>query len=91
MAEVLRPTAIMHPDVPPVVPVLPDGWHAGEILSRTFVGNQTIVVDDGAFDCNGDGVADPNIITGGGAVRHGVTLGDVVSGAVRTIHGITLQ
>ncbi len=59
--------------------------------ANTFVGNQTIVVDDGAFDCNGDGVADPNIITGGGAVRHGVTLGDVVSGAVRTIHGITLQ
>jgi hypothetical protein len=59
--------------------------------ANTFVGNQTIVVDDGAFDCDGDGVVDPNIITGVGAVRHGVTLGDVVSGAVRTIHGITLQ
>ncbi len=59
--------------------------------ANTLVGNGTIVIDNGAFDCNGDGVNDPNIITGAGAVSHGVTLGEVVSGAVRTIHGITLQ
>jgi hypothetical protein len=59
--------------------------------ANTLVGNGTIVTDNGAFDCNGDGVNDPNIVTGAGAVRHGVTLGKVVSGSIRTIHGITLQ
>jgi hypothetical protein len=58
---------------------------------NTFVGNGTIVVDDGAFDCDGDGVNDPNIITGAGAVMHGAIFDDVVSNAVRTIHGITLH
>jgi len=32
--------------------------------ANTLVGNGTIVIDNGAFDCNGDGVNDPNIITG---------------------------
>ena len=59
--------------------------------ANTLVGNGTIVIDNGAFDCNGDGVNEPNIITGTGAVTHGVTLGEAVSGAIRTIHGITLQ
>ncbi|PYO66537.1 MAG: hypothetical protein DMD69_13610 [Gemmatimonadetes bacterium] len=59
--------------------------------ANTVVGNGTIVIDNGAFDCNGDGVNDPNIITGAGAVTHGVTLGEVVSGAIRRVHGITLQ
>jgi len=59
--------------------------------ANTLVGNGTIVTDNGAFDCNGDGVNDPNIITGAGAVTHGVTLGGVVSDAVRTTRGHTLQ
>ena len=59
--------------------------------ANTSVGNGTIVIDNGGFDCNGDGVNDPNIITGAGAVTHGVTFGEAVSGAIRTIHGITLQ
>src|SRR5437667_10769155 len=32
--------------------------------ANTPAGNGTIVIDNGAFDCNGDGVKDPNIITG---------------------------
>jgi hypothetical protein len=59
--------------------------------ANTLVGNGTTVIDNGSFDCDGDGVNDPNIITGAGAVTHGVTLGEAVSGAIRTIHGITLQ
>jgi len=59
--------------------------------ANTLVGNGTIVIDNGAFDCNGDGVNDPNIITGAGAVTHGVTLGEAVSGAIRTTHGIILR
>lgn len=59
--------------------------------ANTLVGDGTIVIDNGAFDCDGDGVNDPNIITGAGAVMNGVNLGDAVSNAVRTIHGITLQ
>ncbi len=49
--------------------------------ANTLVGNQNVVVDNGAFDCNGDLVNDPNIITGRGAVLHGVNLGDIVSDA----------
>lgn len=59
--------------------------------ANTLVGNGTIVIDNGAFDCDGDGVNDPNIVTGAGAVRHGVNVGEVVSGALRTIHGVVLQ
>ncbi|HVH09212.1 MAG TPA: right-handed parallel beta-helix repeat-containing protein [Gemmatimonadales bacterium] len=59
--------------------------------ANTLVGNGTIVIDNGAFDCDGDGVNDPNIITGAGAVMHGVILGQVVSDAVTTTNGLTLK
>lgn len=32
--------------------------------ANTYVGNPTVVVDNGVFDCNGDGIDDPNIISG---------------------------
>lgn len=32
--------------------------------ANTYVGNPTVVVDNGAFDCNGDGVNDPNHTSG---------------------------
>jgi len=66
--------------------ILPDSSGA-----NTLAGNGTIVVDDGAFDCDGDGLNDPNVITGAGAVRHGLHVGETVSGAVRTVRGITVQ
>ena len=50
-----------------------------------------LLIDNGAFDCDGDGVNDPNIITGAGAVMHGVTLGQVVSDAVSTTNRVTLK
>ncbi len=59
--------------------------------ANTLVGNGTIVIDNGAFDCDGDGVNDPNIITGAGAVLNGVNLGEVMSDAVSTANGITLK
>ena len=59
--------------------------------ANTLVGNGTVVIDNGAFDCDGDGVNDPNIVTGARAVMHGVTLGRVVSDAVRTTTALTLQ
>ena len=59
--------------------------------ANTLAGNGTIVVDDGAFDCDGDGLNDPNVITGAGAVRHGLHLGEAASGTVRTVRGITVQ
>ncbi len=49
--------------------------------ANTFVGNRNVVADDGNFDCNGDGIADPNILTGPGRARTGVNLGQIVSGA----------
>ena len=59
--------------------------------ANTLVGDGTIVIDNGAFDCDGDGVNDPNIITGAGAVRSGMTLGDVVSDAVGSPNRITAK
>ncbi len=47
--------------------------------ANTVVGNTNVVIDNGAFDCDGDGVNDPNIIGGKGAVLHGVNLGSLVS------------
>lgn len=32
----------------------------GETGANTFRGNKNVVVDDGSFDCDGDGVPDPN-------------------------------
>jgi len=61
--------------------------------ANTFAGNATLVVDNGAFDCNGDGVNDPNIISGPGMARHGLQLGGVGSGTdtQRTVHGILVK
>lgn len=56
--------------------------------ANTLVGNQNVVIDNGARDCNGDGANDPNIITGRGAVLHGVNLGAVVSEAAVTSNGL---
>ena len=57
--------------------------------ANVFVGNQTVIVDNGAFDCNDDGRNDPNIITG--TAHHGMRPDETVSSVVRTIHGITIQ
>ncbi len=64
--------------------------------ANTYAGDRTVVVDNGAFDCNGDGVNDPNIISGPGMARHGLGLGlDAGSGGpgdtARTVHGIAVR
>ena len=56
-----------------------------------YAGDRNVVVDNGAFDCNGDGVNDPNILSGPGMSRHGLQLGETVSGTVRVVQGITVQ
>ncbi len=48
--------------------------------ANTYVGTRTIVIDNGSFDCNGDGNADPNILTGPGLARSGVNLGQLLRG-----------
>jgi nitrous oxidase accessory protein NosD len=64
--------------------------------ANTYAGDRTVVVDNGAFDCNGDGVNDPNIISGPGMARHGLGLG-LGAGAgglgesARSVHGIALK
>jgi parallel beta-helix repeat protein len=50
--------------------------------ANSLVGNQTVVIDDGDFDCDDDGEPDPNIITGASAVEHGVNLGREIGEAV---------
>ncbi len=59
--------------------------------ANTVVSDPTVIVDNGAYDCDGDGVIDPNNIVGAGAVLHGVNLGQEVSDAFRQVRGITLQ
>jgi len=39
--------------------------------ANIFVGNGGAVIDNGSFDCSGDGVSDPNIIGGPGRVLRG--------------------
>ena len=58
-----------------------------ETGNNTLVGNATIVIDNGAFDCDGDGAVDPNIITGAGQVLSGVNLGRIVSEAASSRKG----
>ncbi len=55
--------------------------------ANTLVGNQNVVIDNGERDCDGDGVPDPNIITGQGAVLHGVNLGEIISDAASSSGG----
>jgi len=46
----------------------------GQSGANVLSGNQNVVIDDGAWDCDGDGVNDPNIITGKGKVLNGASL-----------------
>ena len=59
--------------------------------ANTLVGDGTIVVDNGSFDCNCDGVPDPNVITGLGPVRRGVPLAAPANGARTARRGIALK
>src|SRR5438128_2201022 len=46
----------------------------GQSGANVLSGNQNVVIDDGAWDCDGDAVNDPNIITGKGKVLNGASL-----------------
>ena len=59
--------------------------------ANTYVGNNNVVVDNGAFDCDGDGVSDPNVVAGPGVARRGMNIGLPVSDAVTGGHGTPLQ
>jgi Right handed beta helix region len=49
--------------------------------------NNDVVIDNGAFDCNGDGQIDPNIVTGG--ARRGTVPGEAAINALsRKAHGV---
>jgi len=50
--------------------------------ANTLVGNGTIVFDNGALDCDGDGIADPNVISGARRLEHGLPGGALIGGAV---------
>ena len=43
--------------------------------ANIMVGNNNVVIDNGNFDCDGDGIADPNTVGGPGRVSHGVGFG----------------
>jgi hypothetical protein len=42
--------------------------------ANVYLGNPSLVVDNGAFDCDGDGQLDPNIIAGRASVPQAVSL-----------------
>jgi nitrous oxidase accessory protein NosD len=45
---------------------------------NVLTGNTVTALDNGSFDCTGDGVVDPNIITGKGKVKNGIPPGEVL-------------
>lgn len=45
---------------------------------NVLTGNTVVALDNGAFDCTGDGVFDPNVITGKGKVGKGVPPGEII-------------
>ena len=55
--------------------------------ANTYVGNQSIVVDNGAFDCDGDGIVDPNVLTGQGTPLVGAVV-PRPAGVASTIDGL---
>lgn len=55
--------------------------------SNAFMGRGTSVLDDGAQDCDGDGIADPNAISGAGRMGSGGGIGPIVSGVIPTVMG----
>jgi hypothetical protein len=60
--------------------------------ANTFTGDANLVVDNGAFDCDGDGVNDPNIMSGPGMARHGPQLSGGASGPTQhRIYGVLLK
>lgn len=58
-----------------------------ETGANLYVGNRSVVVDDGAFDCDGDGVVDPNVLTGQGTPLVGVVV-PRPTGVASTIDGL---
>jgi len=50
--------------------------------ANTFVGNGTIVFNNGDLDCDGDGIPDPNVISGATRLEHGLPGGALIGGAV---------
>ena len=61
--------------------------------ANTFAGDAGLVVDNGAFDCDGDGLNDRNVISGPGMTRYGLRLGGAASvgDPQRAVHGIAIK
>lgn len=56
--------------------------------SNAFMGRGTSVLDDGSLDCDGDGIADPNAITGAGRRGSGGSgIGGIVSAVIPSVMG----
>ncbi|UCG75524.1 MAG: right-handed parallel beta-helix repeat-containing protein [Gemmatimonadota bacterium] len=63
-------------------------WFDESTGANVFVGQGSVVVNNGDYDCDGDGVVDPNLISGAGSIltghaagTHGAALGPASSQA----------
>lgn len=46
------------------------------------------VIDNGVFDCDGDGTIDSNVVAGSGTPRRGVRLGEMISSAIQAANEV---
>ena len=61
--------------------------------ANTYKGNANLVVDSGAFDCDGNGTNDPNIIVGPGIAQHRAPLNslELAPESQHRIYGVVLK
>lgn len=53
--------------------------------ANAYAGNGRIVQDDGDLDCDGDGVVDPNLVTGAGGTLKGARFGQRIRDAIAAL------
>lgn len=59
--------------------------------ANTLIGNKNVVIDNGNFDCDGDGIPDPNVITGTGKVASGQHSGPTAADPLEDAKGVEIQ
>lgn len=61
-------------------------WLRLESGNNTVLSNKNVIVEEGDFDCDGDGLSDPNLIAGSGPILRGIHFLGQTTGATSS-HG----